>query len=376
MTDRRMLVFNVLRGAAAIFLALTVGFIFIILSSDEPLTALRYLLIGPIFSIRNGILSFNTISFYTILAAMIPTIFTGLAVCVMFSANQFNLAGEGSVMLGGFIGALCAIYLKMAAGLHPVVCVVIAAIACGLVMLIPALLKVKLGASEMVTSLMLNYIIMFIVLHFLNYNFADRSKGATQTFPFEATAQIPALVPGSSKLSWGFIIALIFVVIVALFMYRTKWGYAIRMIGINQPFSKYSGMKVGATIVLSQIIGGVLSGMGGSIEVLGRYNTYLWRELPGYGWTGITIAILAKNNPIFVPFAAFFIAYLDKGCQLMSTYSDVPSEMIDIIQAAIFLFFAAEQFLAKYRQKVVVKNTRLEMAKAETRAVSTERRNA
>jgi simple sugar transport system permease protein len=223
---------------------------------------------------------------------------------------------------------------------------------------------------------MLNYIIMFVVLHFLNYYFADRSKGATQTFPFQPTAQIPALVEGSSKLSWGFIVALIFVVIVALFMYRTKWGYAIRMIGINQPFSKYSGMKVGATIVLSQVIGGILSGMGGGIEVLGRYNTYLWRELPGYGWTGITIAILAKNNPIFIPFAAFFIAYLDKGCQLMATYSDVPSEMIDIIQAAIFLFFAAEQFLAKYRQKLVVKNTRLEMGLTENNNLAQERKNA
>ena len=376
MTNRRMLVFNLLRGAAAIFLALAVGFIFIILSSGEPLNALRYLLIGPIFSIRDGALSFNAISFQTILAAMIPTIFTGLAVCVMFSASQFNLAGEGSVMLGGFIGALCAIYLNLPGWIHPVVCVLAGAAVSGLIMLIPALLKVKLGASEMVTSLMLNYIIMFVVLHFLNFNFADRSKGATQTFPFQPTAQIPALVEGSSKLSWGFIVALIFVVIVALFMYRTKWGYAIRMIGINQPFSKYSGMKVGATIVLSQVIGGILSGMGGSIEILGRYNTYLWRELPGYGWTGITIAILAKNNPIFVPFAAFFIAYLNKGCQLMATYSDVPSEMIDIIQASIFLFFAAEQFLAKYRQKIVVKNTRLEMGLSENNNLAQERRNA
>ena len=149
-------------------------------------------------------------------------------------------------------------------------------------------------------------------------------------------------------------------------MYRTRWGYAIRMIGINKSFSEYSGMKVGGVIVLSQVIGGILAGLGGSIEVLGRFNTFLWKELPGYGWTGVTIAILAKNNPIFVPLAAFFIAYLNKGCMLMATYSDVPSEMIDIIQAAIFLFFAAEQFLAGYRQKIVVRNTQADLAKLET----------
>jgi len=114
------------------------------------------------------------------------------------------------------------------------------------------------------------------------------------------------------------------------------------------------------------VIGGMLSGMGGSLEVLGRYNTFVWRELPGYGWTGVTIAILAKNNPGLVPLAAFFLAYLNKGCQLMSTHSDVPSEMIDIIQAAIFLFFAAEQFLSGYRQKLVVKTTREELMRAES----------
>ena len=368
MNDRRLLLFSLLRGLAAILLALAVAAIFIFLSSDEPLTALKYMLLGPVVSFKATGNEFNTISFLTILAAMIPTIFSGLAVCVMFSANQFNLAGEGAIMLGGFVGALLGIYLNLNTGLHQVVCVLAGAVAGGLIMLIPAVLKVKLGASEMVTSLMMNYVVMFVILHFLNFVFTDRSKGATQTFPFLESAKIPEIVANGTKLTWGFVIALVFVVIIALFMYRTKWGYAIRMIGINQSFAKYSGMQVGSIIILSQVIGGVLAGMGGSIEVLGRFNTFLWRELPGYGWLGITIAILAKNNPIFVPFAAFFIAYLNKGCVLMSTYSDVPSEMIDIIQAAIFLFFAAEQFLAKYRQRIVVRNAQRDLALQEAAA--------
>ena len=368
MSDRRLLVFNLLRGVAAISLALAVAAIFIFISSDEPLTALKYLLVGPVVSFKATGNVFNTTSFLTILAAMIPTIFSGLAVCVMFSANQFNLGGEGAIMLGGFVGALLGIYLDLNTGLHQVVCVLAGAVAGGLIMLIPAILKVKLGASEMVTSLMMNYVVMFVILHFLNFVFADRSKGATQTFPFLETARIPEIISNGTKLTWGFVVALIFVVIIALFMYRTKWGYAIRMIGINQSFAQYSGMQVGTVIILSQVIGGMLSGMGGSIEVLGRFSTFLWRELPGYGWLGITIAILAKNNPIFVPFAAFFIAYLNKGCNLMATYSDVPSEMIDIIQAAIFLFFAAEQFLAKYRQRIVVRNAQRDLALQETAA--------
>lgn len=367
-SDKRLFLFNFLRGAAAILLALLVATVFIFLSSKQPLTSLKYLLLGPVISFKSTGAVFNTTSFLTLLAAMIPTIFSGLAVCVMFSANQFNLAGEGVIMLGAFVGGLLGIYLKLNTGLHQVVCVLIAAVVGGLIMLIPALLKVKLGASEMVTSLMMNYVIMFVILHFLNFTFADRSKGATQSFPFQATAKIPEIVANGTKLTWGLVIALVFVVIIALFMYRTKWGYAIRMIGINQAFAQYSGIQVGAIIVLSQVVGGILAGMGGSIEMLGRYNTFLWRELPGYGWLGITIAILAKNNPIFVPVAALFIAYLDKGCQLMAINSDVPFEMIDIIQASIFLFFAAEQFLAKYRQRIVVRIAQRDLALQEAAA--------
>ncbi len=363
MHDRRMRLFNVARGAAAIAIALLVAMIFILISSKTPFTAMRYLLIGPLVSFHNGSIIFNAQYLYQVFAAMIPIIFTGLAVTVMFSANQFNLAGEGCVLTGGFIGGVLGVYLNINSGWHWVVSVIIATVVCGIIMLIPALLKVKLGASEMVTSLMLNFILLYLVLHYLNFHFADRTKGATMTKEFKPTAIIPSLVPGNSKFSVGFIIAIAATVLVTLFLYRTRWGYAIRMIGINESFSLYSGMNVGGTIILAQVIGGMLSGMGGSIEVLGRYQTYLWRDLPGYGWVGVTIAILAKNNPAFVPLAAFFIAYLNKGCLLMSTYCDVPVEMIDIIQAAIFLFFAAEQFLSGYRQKLVVKTTKEDLMK-------------
>ena len=348
--------FELFRGLVAILIAVAVAFIFIILCAEDPGEALNCLLIRPVVS--NGAL--NTRSIFTILGRTTPIIFTGLAICIMFSANQFNLGAEGVTMLGGFIGSLVAIYLPMAAGLHTFVAVIIAAISGGIVMLVPALAKVKLKASEMVISLMMNYVILNIVLQFLNNVFADRSKGATQTFPFELTAKVGTVVEGT-ELTYGFFIAVIVTIFVGIFMFRTRWGYAIRMIGINESFSKYSGIKVGTIIVVSQIIGGLLSGAGGAIEVLGRETTFRWLDLPGYGWTGVTVAILAKNNPLLVPLAAIFIAYLNRGCELMSIYAGVPAEMIDIIQAVIFLFFAAEQFLSRYRQKLVVKEAKNEL---------------
>lgn len=383
MTKRRQLRFSIIRGLFAILIALFVAAVLIFISSEgesfaakwqATLKALEQLLVGPLFRTGNKGNTFEAKRLADILASMIPIIFTGLSVCIMFSANQFNLGAEGGIMLGAFVSAMVAIYVPLPAGLHAVVAVLLGGLAVGLTMLIPALLKTKLNVSEMVNSLMLNYIIMYIIKFVMNTYLADKSKGQIQSYPFLDTAKIGTIadtpVFTGAKLSWGFAIAIAAVILCGLFMYRTRWGYTVRMIGINQDFSKYSGMKVGAVIVLSQVLGGFLAGAGGGIEMLGRYPTFSWSSLPGYGWTGITIAILAGNNPFMVPFAAFFMAYLSKGCDLMATYAKVPAQLIDIIQGVIFLFFAAEQFLSRYRQRLVIKTAEEELAKERALAVT------
>ena len=386
MTKRRQIRFTIIRSLVAILIALLVATLLIFISAsgqtfqdklEATREALKQMLAGPVFrfSKKNGT-AFEAKRLADILAAMIPTIFTGLSVCVMFSANQFNLGAEGGIMLGAFVTSMAAIYIPMPAGLHALVAVLLGGIAVAAVMLLPAFLKSKLDVSEMVCSLMLNYIIMYILKFLMNTYLADKSRGQIMSYAFRETSAIPPIVNNSvftgAKLSWGFVVAIIAVILCGLLMYRSRWGYAIRMIGINQDFAKYSGMKVGAIIVLSQVLGGFLAGAGGGIEMLGRYTNYSWSALPGYGWTGITIAILAGNNPCMVPFAAFFMAYLSKGCDLMATYAKVPAQLIDIVQGVIFLFFAAEQFLSGYRQKLVVKSAQeeIELAKARKEGVT------
>ena len=375
MTKSRQFRFTVIRSLVAILIALFVATVLIFISasgdsfSDKLQNtgeALKQMLAGPLFrfSKKNGT-SFEAKRLADILAAMIPTIFTGLSVCIMFSANQFNLGAEGGILMGAFISAMVAIYVPLPAGAHPFIAVLAGGAAVALLMLLPALLKTRLNVSEMVCSLMLNYIIMYVIKFLMNTYLADKSRGQIMSFPFLESSNIPPLVNNTvfsgAKLTWGFVVAIIAVILCGLFMYRSRWGYAIRMIGINQDFAKYSGMKVGSVIVLSQVLGGFLAGAGGGIEMLGRYNAFSWSALPGYGWTGITIAILAGNNPYMVPFAAFFMAYLSKGCDLMATYAKVPAQLIDIIQGVIFLFFAAEQFLSGYRQRLVVKSAEEEL---------------
>lgn len=384
MTKKRSLVFGLVRTLVAILIALLVATVLIFISSTgstfgEKLSAtgeaLKQMLIGPLFRISAKGTTFQVRRLCEIFATMIPIIFTGLAVCIMFSANQFNMGAEGGILLGAFVTSMVAIYVPLPAGIHPIVAVLAGGVATGAVMLIPALLKTKLKVSEMVCSLMLNYIIMYVLKFSMNTFLADKSKGQIMSFPFRETAIISPIANDpaftGSKLSWGFIVALVVVVLCGLFMYRSRWGYTIRMIGINQDFSKYSGMKVGGGIVLSQVLGGFLAGAGGGIEMLGRYSTFNWTSLPGYGWTGITIAILAGNNPLMVPVAAFFMAYLSKGCDMMAMYANVPSQLIDIIQGVIFVFFAAEQFLSRYRQKLVVRTAEEEIAQSRA-AVSKE----
>lgn len=372
MNKKRTLTFNLARAASAIGIAILVATFLIFVSSSgdtfsqkiaETLEALRAMLISPLFK-TNG--EFNLKGLYDILAGMIPIMFTGLATAVMFSANQFNLGAEGGIMLGAFVTALCGIYLPLPPVVLPVVSILIGSLATMLLLLIPAIFKAKLGVSEMVNSLMLNYIVMYGINFVLSTFLADKSKGQLQTLNIQAHASLPQLVGGGSKLSIGFIVAIITVVFISVLMYRTRWGYNIRMIGKNLDFSKYSGINVPFYIILSQALGGFLAGMGGSIEMLGRYNAYDWKSLPGYGWTGITVAILAGNNPKYVPLAAFFMAFLDKGCELMSTYSNVPAQLIDIIQAVIFLFFAAQNFLSRYRQKLVVQSAEEELLEKST----------
>lgn len=386
MTKKRQLRFTIIRSLVAIGIALLVATILIFISAggatfqdklDATREALKQMLAGPLFrfSKKNGT-AFEAKRLADILAAMIPTIFTGLSVCVMFSANQFNLGAEGGIMLGAFVSAMAAIYLPMPAGMHAVVAVLLGGIAVAVVMLLPAILKTKLNVSEMVCSLMLNYIIMYVIKFLMNTYLADKTRGQIMSYAFRETSAIAPIVDNAvfsgAKLTWGFVIAIIAVVLCGLFMYRSRWGYAIRMIGINQDFAKYSGMKIGLIIVLSQVLGGFLAGAGGGIEMLGRYTNFSWSALPGYGWTGITIAILAGNNPYMVPLAAFFMAYLSKGCDLMATYAKVPAQLIDIVQGVIFLFFAAEQFLSGYRQKLVVKSAEeeIQMAKARKEGIT------
>lgn len=343
--------FEVLRTFMAIMVAIVLALGLISLVSENPFEAMNQFLIGPFMSVR---------SIGNIIELTIPLIFTGLAVCIMFQGNQFNMAAEGAFFIGGLASSYIATRIALPVGIHPIFGLLFGAVVGAIVCGIPAVLKVKWGANEVVSSLMLNYIMLFFGSYILNYFLLDPGAGYPATDKFIKTAKLGVIIPGT-RVHAGLIIAIIMIILSYLFIYRTRWGYAIRMTGQNENFAKYSGISVGATIILAQIVGGAIAGMGGATEVLGMYKRFSWVTLPGYGFDGIIIAILARNNPVYVPLAAVFLAYLRIGADIMARRTDVAPELVGIVQAMIILLVAAKMLLDRYKHQKIVKNSQRQL---------------
>lgn len=337
--------FDLLKMVLAVAIGLGLAVIVIFAVSEDPSAAIQYLILGP--TMRNTY-------FANVIEMMIPLIFTGVGIAIMFSANMFNLAAEGIFFAGGVAAAFIAVLFKLPPVIHPIVAILGGALIGLLINIIPAVLKYRWNASELVSSLMVNYICLYLGLFFINTFLRDPNAGALVSFKFAEASMLMRLIP-KTRIHVGLIISLLTAAFGAIFMYRTKWGYQIQLTGKNQNFAKYSGIGVGFIAVISQLIGGAIAGVGGAIEVLGMYDRFSWQALTGHGFDGVIVVIFARKNPALVPVAAFFLAYIRIGADLMSRKTDVPTEIIVVVQALIIVLLLAEQFLAKQKQKIIFK---------------------
>lgn len=340
---------NILFSTATTMLAITISlFITIVIIfgvSENPGSAIHSLLLGPLQSKR---------LIGSIFTTAIPICFTGLAVCIMFQASMFNMCAEGAFFLGAIGAAAAATKLPLPGFLGIIVPIAVGGIAGGLLCYIPAVLKAKFGASEMVSSLMLNYIALYLGLYLLNVSLRDSNFGALASYQIPEQSRLPKIIPGTS-IHAGLILVLVFIVICYLFVYKTATGHRIRTLGQNKKFAKYTGIKVGSVIILSQIVGGAIAGIGGSVEVMGMYARFQWTSLPGYGWDGVILAILARNKPQYIPIAAIFLSYLRVGASTMASNTDVPKELIVVIQSIMIMLVTAEALLKGMKQKAIIK---------------------
>lgn len=333
--------FNMIRTVVSMAAAVLVAFVIIMLVSDQPLESIRIFLVQPFSSLRY---------MGNIIETAIPLIFSGLAMAVLFQAGLFNLGGEGVFFMAGIIGSVVAIWIDIP--LLPLWCLIAGAAAGVVVMLVPGVLRAKFGANEMVTSLMMNNIAYGVGCYMLSAILRDPTVSTLVSYKYRSTSLLPTIV-GGTRIHAGLVIAVLCAFLVYVFMYKTKSGFELRATGTNASFAKYAGINVKKVIVLVHVLAGVLAGIGGIVECLGMHKRFEWSSLPGYGFDGAMIAMLAGNNPFGVIGAALFVGYLRVGADLVNRFADVPTEMISILQSVIILLISAERFLHKYKQRYI-----------------------
>ncbi|MFP4457283.1 MAG: ABC transporter permease [Clostridia bacterium] len=342
MSDRT---FQILRTLVAIGIALILAFFVTIIVSEEPMEAFSLFLFGPLRNIRY---------MGNVVESAIPLAFAGLATSILFSANLFNLGSEGIYYISGLVAATFVVNSSISGAMLPLVAIIVAGLVGMALAIIPGFLKAKWDVNVLVTSLMFNSIYFGFGLYFLNYYLRDPNISQIASHKFPENASLSRIISGT-RIHSGLIILIAVSIIVYIFLFKTKWGYGIRMYGMNNQFIKYAGAKPFVLIMLAHLAAGLIAGIGGSVEVLGMYTRFRWAALPGLGFDGALVAMLSKNRPFASLGAALFIAYIRIGADLMSRLSDVPSELVAFIQALIILLISAERFLFYWRQRVLLK---------------------
>lgn len=336
----------------ALIIAIACGLVSLIVFavSEDPWNAIYNFFVGPFTTLRRA---------GNIVEAASPLMFTALGVIIIFGAGQFSMISEGSFFIGTAGAMIVAISCQLPSGIHPVVAILFAGILGMLVALIPALLKMKWDVSELVTSIMLNYVVQFFVIYLVTYYFRETESSSLCSVLFQDSATLSVIMDGT-RIHAGVVLGVVICVVMWIILYRTSFGTALRITGDNGLFAKYTGLKVTGIMVAAQGIAGFIAGIGGGAELLGMYTRFKWTSTPGYGWTGIVVALLARRNPLFVPLAAAFVAYMNVGADIMARNSDVGREMVDIIQGVMMLLIAADALLQGWRQRMIVKAAKAE----------------
>jgi simple sugar transport system permease protein len=284
------------------------------------------------------------------LVKTIPLILTGLAISVAFRMLLWNIGAEGQLYMGAIAATGTALYALPSA---PAPVLIPAMLLAGFVggalwALIPGVLRAYLKVSEVITSLMLNYVAVL----FADYLVLGPWRNP-QGFGFPGTAQFPdaAWLPrfGTTRVHVGLIFGLVMAVLLYVVLRHTWWGYEIRVIGENERAARYAGINIKRTLLLVMALSGGLAGIAGMSEVAGIAHQLQRNMSPGYGYTGIIVAWLAKLNPWAVVLVAFLFAGLLVGGDQLQITTGLPSAIAPMLQGTILFFVLGGEFLMRYR---------------------------
>ena len=325
-------IFPILVGPfIAITGAIFLSAIVILLIGENPLYVYIVLLKGAFGGIRqiSGVFLQST-----------PIIVSGVAACIAFKSGIFNIGIEGQLYVGGFAAA----YIGFAYSLPPIIHVLVALLSsmiAGMIWIfLPAYFRAKYNANEVVATIILNYVAILLT-SFLTINVFKIPGGWSETPPIKETAYLPRIFE-FSRLNIGFFIGIGLIIVLYLYFKNTSMGYECKAVGSNSEYAQYSGIANKKIMFKMMMLSGAIGGLAGGIETLGVHRRFMEGFAPGFGFDGITAALLSNANPIGTVITSIFFGALRSGSLLMEIDTTVSRELVTVIQALIILFISVK----------------------------------
>ncbi len=341
MQRARRVVSAVLTPLAAILVALLVSALILLLTGYDPVLAFTSMWKGAFADTR-------TITELLIKATPLILIAAGLSVA--FRASIWNIGAEGQFYAGAVAATALGIYLpNLPAVIHIPIVLVGSVIAGALWGMLAGWLKVRFHASEIVTTIMLNYIAIIATGWLVTGPMIEGAGKYPQTAKVFESAMLPRFLP-PTRLHLGFIIALLVCVALYILLFKTSAGYAIRAVGINSDAARYAGIDVRKNILLAMAISGGSAGLAGGVEIAGVAFRLYQQISPGFGFDAIAVALLASNNPLGVIFSGILFGALRSGSEMMQITAKIPSVLVFAIQGLVILAVVA---FGVYRARAV-----------------------
>lgn len=288
-----------------------------------------------------------------------PLICAGLAVAFAFRSGLFNIGAEGQFIMGSIAAVWFGTSVDLPRLFHVPMMILVAMLAGAFWGFIPGILKATLKVHEVVVTIMMNFIALQTA-NYLIWNFAEaRDRTADVLDSASLQAQWLRDLTGNSSIHGGIFIAFLFVVIVWFFMEKTKWGYELRTVGLNQDAAKYAGIGVKRNIVYALTISGALAGLAGALETIGGFGYMtIASGFSGVGFDGLAVALLGSNQPLGILFAAFLFAALKIGSTSYNFTLIAPTEVVEIVIGLIIFFMAIYQVIRLFLERIISRGSK------------------
>ncbi|SDC55305.1 nucleoside ABC transporter membrane protein [Sanguibacter gelidistatuariae] len=271
-----------------------------------------------------------------------PLIIAALGVAVGFRAGMFNIGAQGQVIMGAAIGGYVGFAWQLPPVLHLLLALLGGVLAGGVWAGIAGFLRARTGAHEVIVTIMLNYVALYLVAFLLTTSAFTRAGSNQPKSPgVKATAQLPLLLGDQFRLNAGFLVAILAAVFVWWLMTRSTWGFRFRAVGSNPHAARTAGMAVSSSFVLVMVVSGALTGLAGAVQILGTERALTGGIAGSIGFDAITVALLGRSKPLGIFLAGLLYAGLNVGGRTMEGATGTPINIVLVIQSLVVLFIAA-----------------------------------